>query len=789
MKYLLIIFLLITILSTNAEVITDGTLGQQLNLSGSNFQIGADLGQQLGGNLFHSFQDFNLNSLEIATFFGPNNVQNIISRVTGGNPSNIDGLIRSTIPNADFYFLNPNGIVFGPNAQLDVQGSFHASTADYLRLGKNGRFDAQNPSDSLLTVAPVEAFGFLTNAVAPISFTSKGLIEQNELENDSQGLTVLNGKTISVIGGNIDINKGSYSVETDEYYSATTLGNLNASEGRINLVSVASAGEVIPTTLGLDVSSFEKMGTISFSNHASINVSGDGAGSIFIRGGEFFLINSTIQMENQGNNDSGITDIQVELLLLDGSDFFANAYGKGKGENINILATDSVKLVGADDSGYPSSILTGTLYEEADGGDAGDISITARNISIADSAWFGAASFGTGNGGDILLHAEEMVNLYGISEVTGGWATILYTETFSEGNAGQVVIEAKNVSFKDGAGIIANTWGAGDGGSIIIHASESVELLGGNPYGENQDGFGSNISAIAKGDGDNVGKAGDIFIETGSLAIVDGALIVNSSLGNGQGGRIIINVAETLAIDGDNSTTVLKEPLDSQLEFRQGEIWLPNDSSLIIAQPIWRRKMHKSGIYSESNSESNGAGNAGNITIIANEINLTNNGNISTLAEHATGGNITLIPNLLFLRQGQITTSVQGGTGDGGNINISNPKFTILNQGQIIAQADAGHGGNIRIVAEQFITSSDSLISASSNLGLDGEVEIDSPDMDMEGFLVILPGGFVDASNLIKTPCNQQTGENVSSFIVNSSEGIYNSPNDLLPNGIFLPTN
>jgi len=119
---------LILIETVYAEVITDGILGQKINLPGSNFQITSDLGQQHGNNLFHSFQDFNLNSLESATFSGSNSIHNIISRVTGGNPSNIDGLIRSTIPNADFYFLNPHGIMFGPSAKLDVQGSFHAST-------------------------------------------------------------------------------------------------------------------------------------------------------------------------------------------------------------------------------------------------------------------------------------------------------------------------------------------------------------------------------------------------------------------------------------------------------------------------------------------------------------------------------------------------------------------------------------------------------------------------------------------------------------------------------------
>jgi len=81
-------------------------------------------------------------------------VQNIISRVTGGNPSSIDGTLRSTIPNADWYFLNPYGIMFGPNAKLDVQGGFHASTADYLRLSDGGRFEVRTPQNSLLTVAP-----------------------------------------------------------------------------------------------------------------------------------------------------------------------------------------------------------------------------------------------------------------------------------------------------------------------------------------------------------------------------------------------------------------------------------------------------------------------------------------------------------------------------------------------------------------------------------------------------------------------------------------------------------
>jgi len=102
--------------------------------------------------------------------------------------------------------------------------------------------------------------------------------------------------------------------------------------------------------------------------------------------------------------------------------------------------------------------------------------------------------------------------------------------------------------------------------------------------------------------------------------------------------------------------------------------------------------------------------------------------------------------------------------------------------GQIKAQADAGHGGNINIKSSHLIQSPTSLISASSNLGLDGEIKIDSPDMDMKGFLVILPDAVMDASNLMKTPCSMRG----SSFIVKQINGSLQNPYDYQPSH-YLP--
>src|SRR5712691_765261 len=193
---------------SQAQITLDGSLGPRGALTGPNYVIPAAVGQIRGPNLFHSFDQFNLRLLqgESATFTGPNTITNILSRVTGGSPSIIDGLLRSQIPGAHLYLFNPSGVVFGPNASLDVSGSFHVSTADYLRLADGARFSAHLSDTSTLSMAPPAAFGFLGPTTAAISM-------------QSSVLHVPAGQTMSVIGGDI----------------AITGGTLVAPSGRINL--------------------------------------------------------------------------------------------------------------------------------------------------------------------------------------------------------------------------------------------------------------------------------------------------------------------------------------------------------------------------------------------------------------------------------------------------------------------------------------------------------------------------------------------------------------------------
>jgi len=208
----------------------DGTVGTagKIDLPGPGYEIKAEYGQQAGKNLFHSFEQFNLHYGESATFTGPGSVGNIISRVTGGDSSWIDGKLASAIPGADLYLLNPAGLMFGPNASLDLSGSFHISTADYLRLGENERFYANPMENDVLSSAAPTAFGFLDEDTGNISVKGAGELTtavwgeqeyrhwgdwQRKNPDFSPGLVVPERESISVVGGDIDIS-GTYFVYT-----------------------------------------------------------------------------------------------------------------------------------------------------------------------------------------------------------------------------------------------------------------------------------------------------------------------------------------------------------------------------------------------------------------------------------------------------------------------------------------------------------------------------------------------------------------------------------------------
>ncbi|MGD2138630.1 MAG: filamentous hemagglutinin N-terminal domain-containing protein, partial [Gammaproteobacteria bacterium] len=272
------VIVLLTVMSllpviVRAEISTDGSLGTATALTGPDYAITGDLGTQVGSNLFHSFQVFNIATGESATFSGPDAVANILGRVTGGSASSIDGAINSTIPGANLFLLNPSGVVFGENATLNVGGSFHVSTADYLTLTDGGRFDVSTPGNSVLTTAPPAAFGFL-DAPAGLDF-------QDSL------LEVPAGETLTVTGGDMNM--------------ANSI--LYAPGGSIGIASVASAGELDVDPDHYATDGFDRLGSVEMTHMGdvfsrfvpgvglvgNVDASGDSGGTVTIRAGDLHL--------------------------------------------------------------------------------------------------------------------------------------------------------------------------------------------------------------------------------------------------------------------------------------------------------------------------------------------------------------------------------------------------------------------------------------------------------------------------------------------------------------------
>ena len=763
---------LLTKSSAHAEVVFDGTLGFRGALQGPNYAIGAELGQQRGGNLFHSFEKFNLNSHESATLSGPNSVNNIIGRVTGGTASTINGTLRATIPHADVYFINPAGILFGANAKLDVGGSFHASTADTLRLGTDGQFAASHPEQSLLSIAPPSAFGFLTDS--PPTLT----VQNNTL-------SLSEGRTLSLVGGDLRLNAAT----------------LFAQSGRINLASVASRGEVVPTAFGLNLSAEAQSGQI-LAHNTQIDVSGEGGGKIFIRGGRVELTHSEINSKTLGHKNGGVIDIQVDNFELQGTRIYTDTFGAGKSSDVVLKVANVLRLAGENQAGFSDEPETGSgIYSNSRGtavnaGNAGKVLLEAGELTLKDGASISASTYGSGQGGNINIWIKGLVTLSG--EDSQGNYSGIFSRTNSQANTagegGDIFLTARELIVKDGAAISGSTFGAGQGGTIKIQVEDLVTLSG-----VDSNGTGSFIGAGTWAHTENAGNGGNLELQARQLYIVDGASIETGTAGPGQGGSSLLKVTESITLSGKKSaqghpSRILTASEDETAKagdagaivLETDKLSLKDDATISASSSGYGQggniniqaryiSLTKRGNITASSS---GDGNAGNIVLNVAEGLDIQNGFVTTEAASADGGNIYIAtPSYLHLISGDITTSVNAENGNGGNISLT-LQFIVLDDGKIIARAVGGDGGNIDIATTGIYKFSQSPIDASSQLGIEGEVEIDSPAVNLDDFLVVLPGGYIDASSQLQPPCHVQRATNPNSFVVKRIAGSPPSPDD-----------
>jgi filamentous hemagglutinin family protein len=358
--------------AAKAEVVLDGTLGRAGALAGPEFQIRAEHGRRAGRNLFHSFRSFNLAHGERATFSGPGAIRHVIGRVTGGGASSIDGTLASSIPGADLWLLNPAGLLFGPNARLDVRGSFHASTAAELRFADGAVFRALDPNGSVLSVAEPQAFGFLRRKPGRIT-VDRSVLEVPERE------------ALSLVGGAIAVTAGNTGVA-----SGGTAGVVFAASGQVTLAALGGPGSADVNTGQV---TGEASADVRLTDQAVISTSGDGGGTIRIRSGQLVVENrSFIVADNHGPTDArGGIAIEAGAVRIDAGSFVdANVRGSGDAGRLSIRA-DAVEVRAG------SRVESFALQE----GDAGSVTVAASRVLVS-GGHVRSIALGEGDAGKVV---------------------------------------------------------------------------------------------------------------------------------------------------------------------------------------------------------------------------------------------------------------------------------------------------------------------------------------------------------------------------------------------------
>ncbi|MEB3310055.1 MAG: S-layer family protein [Snowella sp.] len=809
--------------SVFAQLQPDNTLGRESSsvspMSGT-LSDRIDGGAIRGSNLFHSFSEFNVGEGRGVYFANPTGISNIINRVTGNQASSILGKL-GVLGSANLFLVNPNGIIFGPHASLDLGGSFVATTANAIQFGNQGVFSATNPDvPPLLTVNP-SAFIFNRLRPSPISLNSTKDLAGQRIDAfsptgtaDTFGLQVPDGKSLILLGGDVNL----------------TDSQLNALGGRVEIGSLGGTGTVglniNNDALSLNFPDNLSLGDISLSKSSRIYTSGDRGGSI----------------QFTGNN----------IRLLEGSLLSAETFGAESGGNITLNATDAIEIIDIPPPDAFSANITTITYGT---GNAGNIALTSKRFLMENGAQMLSLSVGEGDGGDIRINASESVTITGFDPTSLPFRipTAIVSAAGAFGKAGNIVIETKDLILSDYGSINASSASAttgegnfvatGSGGNIIINASNSVSIYDSNPTVilpttgklENITGISASTSSF--------GDAGSITINTGTLRIKNGGGITVNSEGEASGlaGNLTINATKTLHLDGVNSLITAQglgfRP-GGNLSLKTEQMTLSNGAQVSVTSPqgqsgnldlnVGSLQVNQARITASTETgqagnvnvkatnlielsgnggllvEASNGGTAGNLTIQTGDLRVQNGSTVTVSSPLGQAGNLNIYSNHIFLNNGSLTaetakTGVNGaninlqlgnflqmeneslisatatGTANGGNVTISSPTVVALfsgpNGSDIIANAERGRGGNIIINSQGIFGMAEGRaiagngsndIDASSEFGAPGEVQLNTTINPTQG-LTTLPETVVDPNTLVaQNACRRGTASQLT---------------------------
>jgi filamentous hemagglutinin family protein len=706
-----------------AQVIRDNTLGTENTIVTPQLINNQPINQIDGGairgtNLFHSFEQFSIPTGSTVYFNNAANIQNIISRVTGNSTSNIDGILRAN-GNANLFLINPNGIVFGPNATLNIGGSFVASTASSVNFADGTKFNATTPQTTpLLTVSlPIGLqFGTTANTIRNQSQASPGGA-RNSL-NAPVGLQVSEGKTLALVGGDLSLEGG----------------NLTAKAGRIELASVAPNSFVSfnPINEGWslgyqDVRNFQNIQLIGRNQiPASVDVSGEGAGNIQVQG--------------------------RRLLLTDGGRIVANTLGSKAGGDLTVNAADSVELLG---------LGTALLSRTESSGKASNLTVNTGKLIVRDGGQIITSTSGSGMAGKLTVNASDAVEILGGFNLQfprpGFILSALFSATNSTGDASETIINTRKLIIEGGARISTQSTGlfllaarrfipaTGNGGDLIINASESVELRG-----KSTNNALSGLFTSTQGPG----NAGNLILNTEKLTIRDEATITSSSTLSPLAPNSNLGKAGELNINARSVVLNNQGQLTSQTDFGQG-----GNINLQVQDILLLRRQSQ---ISTSAGRAKGGGDGGNITI------NTPNGFI--VAPASENSDIT----------------ANAFSGGGGKIIITATNIFGLKprtRDDLVAQLQTNDPNQLDPTK---LPTSDITAFSQQNPLLSGTVQINTPEVDSSKGLVEVSVNLDDASRQIFNACNPGEKFRRASFVYTGRGGIIFDPTDLSTNTAVL---
>ncbi|QDL07890.1 S-layer family protein [Brasilonema octagenarum UFV-E1] len=792
------VFSLTYLTVAKAQITPDNSLGAENSVVTPNVEIKGipsdriDGGATRGANLFHSFQEFNINAGRGAYFSNPAGIANILTRVTGGNVSNIQGVL-GVLGKANLFLINPNGILFGPNARLDVGGSFLGSTANSL-LFKNGfEFSATNPqAPPLLTITAPVGLSYRENF--------KNITNQSQAVDDSGnpvGLTVPEGNSLALVGGNVNLEGGI----------------LFARGGRVELGGLSAAG-----TVGLngDGSLSFPVGVqradVSLTNGAEVNVRSGGGGSIAVNarnlemtGGSFLsagigqglgtvgtqtgdisvnatgainLNNSDIfnQVRPRANGQGGDVSISANSLRLEsGAQIGADTLGAGKGGSLSVDAQD-VQLIGTTADGqFPSGLFASTQPNST--GDAGDLTIKTNTLLVRDGAVVSTSTFGAGKGGSLTVDAQDV-------QIIGRTADGQFSSTLgasaqpnSTGDAGDLTIKTNTLLVRDGAQVFTSTFDVGKGGSLSVDAQD-VQLIGTSADGRVPSALGASAQRNSTGD------AGELTIKTNTLLVRDGAQVQAATSGKGKGGSLSVDAQDVQLIgrtpDGQFPSGLLASAQRNSTG-DAGDLTVKTNTLLVQDGAI-------------VSVASRGTGSAGNMTLNARSIRLNNNASLTADTQSAkvdpNREQATININsqdLIMSRNSIIATNATGENVIGGNININTGILVGFDNSDITANSANSRGGNVKINSRGIFgfqsrnpasPNTSDITATGATDGLSGNVLINVVDIDPTQGLFQLTQTVVDpAQQIALNPCVKGFG---STFTVTGRGGLPSDPNKIL---------